>query len=141
MHILAYGGVGPVVIRLRRTETELRGKELSQETLDAVTPTLLSEITPISDVRGSAESESIGAECFAKDAGGVGSRGKAQMGMENHRRPHENRRTSDHDSIVHSMPVLAQGAGRMLPWALARGERPAILPRRGARIAPFEVPR
>lgn len=52
---IAYGGVGPTVIRLRQTENELRGKRLNHETLDAVSPTVLSEITPISDVRGSAE--------------------------------------------------------------------------------------
>ncbi|MDW8262574.1 MAG: FAD binding domain-containing protein [Phycisphaerales bacterium] len=52
---LAFGGVGPVVIRLRKTEAALRGRRLSGETLQAVQPIVRGEISPISDVRGSAE--------------------------------------------------------------------------------------
>ncbi|HRK30918.1 MAG TPA: FAD binding domain-containing protein [Tepidisphaeraceae bacterium] len=50
---LAYGGVGPTVVRLRKTEALLRGRPLDDETLDELQETVLSEITPISDVRGS----------------------------------------------------------------------------------------
>lgn len=52
---LAYGGVGPVVIRLRMTESFLRGKPFSDQTFADAQPTVLSEITPIADVRGSAD--------------------------------------------------------------------------------------
>jgi len=52
---LAYGGVGPVVIRLRKTENFLRGKAFAEVTFDEAQPTVLSEITPIADVRGSAD--------------------------------------------------------------------------------------
>jgi len=52
---LAYGGVGPTVIRLRRTEDALRGQRFSDETMSAVAEIVAGEISPISDVRGSKE--------------------------------------------------------------------------------------
>jgi xanthine dehydrogenase small subunit len=50
---LAFGAVGPVVIRARRTEDFLRGKPFDEPTMRAAGDVAVSEITPISDVRGS----------------------------------------------------------------------------------------
>jgi len=52
---LAYGGVGPVVMRLPQTEAWLVGKPLEAETFAAAGRLARSEIKPISDVRASAE--------------------------------------------------------------------------------------
>ena len=52
---LAYGGVGPTVVRLRKTESFLRGKPFNEATFDDAQSIVLSEITPIADVRGSAD--------------------------------------------------------------------------------------
>ncbi|MGC4033743.1 MAG: FAD binding domain-containing protein [Tepidisphaeraceae bacterium] len=52
---IAFGGVGPTVVRLRKTEAFLAGKPFSAETFDGAQAVVLSEITPISDVRGSAD--------------------------------------------------------------------------------------
>jgi xanthine dehydrogenase small subunit len=52
---VAYGGVGPTVIRLRRTEQVLCGQALSEDLLAMAGRTAREEITPISDVRGSAD--------------------------------------------------------------------------------------
>ncbi len=51
---VALGAVGPVVLRPRQTETFLRGKRWSEETMRAAGEMAAGEITPISDVRGSA---------------------------------------------------------------------------------------
>lgn len=50
---IAYGGVGPVILRLPKTEAFLIGKELSLPNLIEAGNIAVSEITPISDVRGS----------------------------------------------------------------------------------------
>lgn len=50
---LAYGGVGPTVVRLRNTEAALRGRPLDEATLGSVEPVVQGEISTISDVRGS----------------------------------------------------------------------------------------
>lgn len=50
---LAYGGVGPVVLRLAKTEGFLQGKPISRETFAAAGEIAREEIAPISDVRGS----------------------------------------------------------------------------------------
>ena len=50
---IAYGGVGPLVLRLPRTESFLAGKPFSMATLEDAGPIAREEITPISDVRGS----------------------------------------------------------------------------------------
>ncbi|HVS31265.1 MAG TPA: FAD binding domain-containing protein [Thermoanaerobaculia bacterium] len=50
---IAYGGVGPLVLRLPRTESFLAGKPFSMSTLEDAGPIAREEITPISDVRGS----------------------------------------------------------------------------------------
>jgi xanthine dehydrogenase small subunit len=52
---LAYGAVGPTVLRLRQTELFLRGQPFSEETMRAAGDVAVDEITPISDVRGSAD--------------------------------------------------------------------------------------
>ncbi len=52
---IAYGGVGPVVFRLVKTEEFLTGKPLDLEIIQRAGCLAREEITPISDVRGSAE--------------------------------------------------------------------------------------
>jgi xanthine dehydrogenase small subunit len=52
---LAYGGVGPNIIRLRKTEECLRGQPFTLETLAEAGRVARTEISPISDVRGAAE--------------------------------------------------------------------------------------
>ena len=50
---LAFGGVGPMVMRMARTEAELRGKPATLETFEAAGEVAAAEVTPITDVRGS----------------------------------------------------------------------------------------
>jgi xanthine dehydrogenase small subunit len=52
---IAYGGVGPVVLRLPRTEASLTGQELTEEVMRDAGKLARDEITPISDVRGSSD--------------------------------------------------------------------------------------
>jgi xanthine dehydrogenase small subunit len=52
---IAYGGVGPNIIRLRKTEDMLRGARLDEATFNEAAESARREITPISDVRGSAD--------------------------------------------------------------------------------------
>lgn len=52
---IAYGGVGPVVLRLRNTEVWLTGKELTEAVFSEAGRIARDEVAPISDVRGSAE--------------------------------------------------------------------------------------
>jgi xanthine dehydrogenase small subunit len=52
---LAYGGVAPVVLRLKKTEEFLSGKPVSLETFAEAGAIARSEVAPISDVRGSKE--------------------------------------------------------------------------------------
>ena len=52
---VAFGAVGPTVIRARRTEEFLRGKTFDESTMRAAGDVAVSEVTPISDVRGSAD--------------------------------------------------------------------------------------
>jgi xanthine dehydrogenase iron-sulfur cluster and FAD-binding subunit A len=49
---VAYGAVGPTVLRLKETETFLRGKSFSLDVMKQAGEVALKEITPISDVRG-----------------------------------------------------------------------------------------
>ena len=49
---ISYGAVGPTVLRLKQTESFLRGKPFSLETMQAAGDVAVDEITPISDVRG-----------------------------------------------------------------------------------------
>jgi xanthine dehydrogenase small subunit len=50
---IAYGGVGPVIIRLKQTEEFLRNKNINHKTMAEAGKIAIDEITPISDVRGS----------------------------------------------------------------------------------------
>jgi xanthine dehydrogenase small subunit len=52
---IAFGAVGPTVIRARQTESFLRGRPLDEETMRAAGDVAIAEITPISDVRGAAD--------------------------------------------------------------------------------------
>ncbi len=52
---LAYGGVAPVVLRLKKTEEFLAGKAIARETFAEAGEIARSEIAPISDVRGAKE--------------------------------------------------------------------------------------
>lgn len=52
---LAFGAVGPIVLRLPQTESYLVGKPFSMETMVAAGEIVVDEITPISDVRGTAD--------------------------------------------------------------------------------------
>jgi xanthine dehydrogenase small subunit len=52
---LAFGGVGPMVLRLPRAEAVLRGKYPTLERFEQAGEVAREEITPIDDVRGSAD--------------------------------------------------------------------------------------
>ena len=52
---IAYGAVGPTVLRLKKTEEYLRGKSFTIETMTAAGDIAVKEITPITDVRGRSE--------------------------------------------------------------------------------------
>lgn len=49
---IAYGAVGPVVLRLPKTESFLIGRALNHDTMSAAGDIAVSEITPLTDVRG-----------------------------------------------------------------------------------------
>ena len=49
---IAYGAVGPTVLRLKETESFLRGQTFSLDTMRRAGEIALQEISPISDVRG-----------------------------------------------------------------------------------------
>ncbi len=51
---IAYGGVGPTILRLPKTEAFLTGRSFDEDTAAAAGKLARTEITPISDVRGSA---------------------------------------------------------------------------------------
>lgn len=59
---LAYGGAGPVVLPLPRTEEFLVGREMTEDVMRQAGKLARTEIAPISDVRGSAEFRSQLAE-------------------------------------------------------------------------------
>jgi xanthine dehydrogenase small subunit len=52
---LAYGAVAPTVVRLPKTEAFLLGRPFDEQTLHEAGEVAVREISPISDVRGSAE--------------------------------------------------------------------------------------
>ena len=52
---LSFGGVSPVPLFMKKTSSYLEGKQLNRETLNIALKIIDEEITPISDVRGSAE--------------------------------------------------------------------------------------
>jgi len=59
---IAYGGVGPMILRLPRTEAWLSEQRFTEATLRQAGALARVEITPISDVRGSAEYRALLAE-------------------------------------------------------------------------------
>ncbi|MEM9417541.1 MAG: FAD binding domain-containing protein [Planctomycetota bacterium] len=66
---LAYGGVGPTVLRLPETETYLAGQPFTEDTMRQAGQLARTEITPLSDVRGSADfrlqlAENILVKCY-----------------------------------------------------------------------------
>jgi xanthine dehydrogenase small subunit len=52
---IAYGAVGPTILRARRTEEFLGGQPFNEETMRQAGDIAVDEVTPISDVRGSAD--------------------------------------------------------------------------------------
>jgi xanthine dehydrogenase small subunit len=52
---IAFGAVGPTVIRARRTEEFLRGRTLDEDSMLQAGEVAVAEISPISDVRGAAD--------------------------------------------------------------------------------------
>ena len=52
---IAFGGVGPMVVRCRAIEEHLRGQAMSEVTWAHAAAIAFREITPIGDVRGSKE--------------------------------------------------------------------------------------
>jgi xanthine dehydrogenase small subunit len=52
---IAFGAVGPTVIRARKTEEFLRGQTLDEVTMQQAGDVAVAEISPISDVRGAAD--------------------------------------------------------------------------------------
>lgn len=52
---IAFGAVGPTIVRARQTEEFLRGRPLDEETMRQAGDVAIAEISPISDVRGAAD--------------------------------------------------------------------------------------
>ena len=52
---IAFGAVGPTVLRARKTESFLRGRQLDESTMREAGELAVAEISPISDVRGAAD--------------------------------------------------------------------------------------
>ncbi len=52
---VAYGGVGPTVVRMRQTEAALVGRPFIEEAFERAGEAAVAEISPLTDVRGSAE--------------------------------------------------------------------------------------
>jgi xanthine dehydrogenase small subunit len=72
---IAYGGCGPNIIRLKKTERALVGKPFNEAEFENAAEIARSEITPISDVRGSSDYRFLLAENilrkFFADASGI----------------------------------------------------------------------
>ena len=56
---ISAGGVSPIPLLLKRTSEFLRDKIISDKLVDEITPLIISEISPISDIRGSKEYKTI----------------------------------------------------------------------------------
>jgi xanthine dehydrogenase small subunit len=56
---ISIGGVAPIPLYLRKTASFLKGKSINEETIKGAVEILLTEISPIDDVRGSAEYKRI----------------------------------------------------------------------------------
>ena len=52
---IAFGAVGPIILRARDTEAFLQGRAFDEATMRAAADVAIAEITPISDVRGAAD--------------------------------------------------------------------------------------
>jgi xanthine dehydrogenase small subunit len=52
---IAFGAVGPIVLRARETESFLIGREFCESAFAEAGERAVAEVTPISDVRGSAD--------------------------------------------------------------------------------------
>ncbi|MEM8866563.1 MAG: FAD binding domain-containing protein [Planctomycetota bacterium] len=52
---VAYGAVGPTVLRMRQTEEALIGEPFTTQTMQAAGDAAVAEITPLTDVRGAAD--------------------------------------------------------------------------------------
>jgi xanthine dehydrogenase small subunit len=52
---VAFGAVGPTVVRTRKTESFLRGRPFNEDTMRRAGDVAVAEIMPISDVRGAAD--------------------------------------------------------------------------------------
>lgn len=52
---IAFGGVGPTVVRMRRTEAAFAGQPFTEETFRRAGDVAVNEIRPLTDVRGSSE--------------------------------------------------------------------------------------
>lgn len=52
---IAFGGVGPTVLRLSKLESKLKGESFDADSFRAASHMIKDEITPMSDVRGTAE--------------------------------------------------------------------------------------
>jgi xanthine dehydrogenase small subunit len=52
---VAYGGVGPTVVRMHETEAALVGHAFNEKTFERAGDTAVAEIAPLTDVRGSAD--------------------------------------------------------------------------------------
>ena len=63
---LAYGGVGPTVIRMNKTEKVLRSKPCTKDLIEKAGKIAVAEITPISDVRSSNQYRNRLAETILK---------------------------------------------------------------------------
>jgi xanthine dehydrogenase small subunit len=63
---LAYGGVGPTVIRLNKLESDLIGLEFNEETFNNAAKEVVKYITPLSDLRASREYRLLVAQNFVK---------------------------------------------------------------------------
>jgi carbon-monoxide dehydrogenase medium subunit len=64
---IALGGVAPTPIRARKTEDAFKGQSLDQDRIAELSETVMGEIRPITDVRGSAEyRKQVSASLLAK---------------------------------------------------------------------------
>jgi carbon-monoxide dehydrogenase medium subunit len=52
---IALGGVAPTPIRARKTESSFKGQSLDWDRIAELSETVMEEVRPITDVRGSAE--------------------------------------------------------------------------------------
>lgn len=64
---IAFGGVAAIPLRLKKTENILRGKEISPDSIEAAVNAMHSEISPISDLRGSSAYRRILSENYFRE--------------------------------------------------------------------------